>query len=134
MFFCTSASVLQGSHCTDNEEAITSHVGVISSAVADSTGCGSMRSPWSVKMAAGQRLSVTLTDYGWGSAATQEHQRCVAYAYITEKATGANQTICGGSERRRQIYTSTTNHVLIQIVPQENGRAQFLLHFTGIAN
>ncbi len=82
-------------------------------------------------MAAGQRLSVTLTDYGWGSAATQGHQRCIPYAYITEKATGGNQTICGGNDRERHVYTSTTNNVLIQTAPQENGRSPFLLHFIG---
>ncbi len=120
--------VSQGRSCVQ-ESPIDSNHGVLSSTVTDNTGCGSLTSPWSIKMAAGQRVSITLTDFGWTRHGG--HSQCRPYAYIVEKSVGVNQTICGGSERERHVYTSTSNHVFIQIVPHELRETQFLLWFDG---
>ncbi len=80
-------------------------------------------------MTAGQKLSVTLADYGWKSA--DEVSTCRPYAYIIEKSVGRNQTICAGNERERHVYTSTSDEVLIQIVPYSTRHTQFVLWFDG---
>ncbi len=88
-----------------------------------------MTSPWSIRMAAGQRVSVTLRDYGWRK--NDFGSSCTPYAYIVEKVVGVNQTICGGSERERHVYTSTSDHVLIQIPVQRLRTSHFVLWFEG---
>ncbi len=84
-------------------------------------------------MTAGQKIQITLADYGWKSA---EHvsSACRPYAYIVESSAGVNQTICGGSERERHVYTSTSDHVLIQISPYGTRQANFVLWFEGKHN
>ncbi len=121
-------SVTQGERCADHSTIKSNH-GVLSSLVTDITGCGSMTSPWSIKMTAGQKLSVTLADYGWKSA--DESSACRPYAYIIEKSLGINQTICAGSERERPVYTSTSDEVLIQIAPYFSRQSHFVLWFDG---
>ncbi len=88
-----------------------------------------MRSPWSIRMVPGQSLVVTLTDYGWGTA--RGGSLCTPYAYIAERSVGVNQAVCGGDERERQVYTSTSDHVLIQIAPASTRTSEFLLRLTG---
>ncbi len=125
----TYLSVPQGRSCTQ-ESPVDSNHGVLSSIVTDDTGCGSLTSPWSIKMATGQRVSIRFTDFGWSG--NSGDTRCTPYAYIVEKSVGVNQTICGDSERERHVYTSTSDHVLIQIVPQDLRGAQFMLWFDGV--
>ncbi len=80
-------------------------------------------------MAAGQKVSITLIDYGWGTVTGDT--RCQPYAYVGEKTVGVNQTVCGNGERQRHVYTSTSNHVLVQIVPGRARETQFLIRFEG---
>ncbi len=103
--------------------------GALSSDVADKTGCGALPSPWSIKMAAGQKVTLTLSDYGWEQAAGDIG--CRPYAYVVERSAGVNETICGGQERERQVYTSRSDHVLIQILPRETRQSHFLLWYQG---
>ncbi len=108
---------------------VTSTQGVFSSAISVASGCGSVTSPWSVKMAAGQKLSLTLIDYGWGQQLGDS--RCRPLAYITENVKGINKTVCGGNERERHVYTSTTNHVVVQVAPSPLRTSEFLIRYHG---
>ncbi len=81
-------------------------------------------------MTAGQKLSITLTDFGWGRISAW-NEECKAYAYIVEKSVGVNQTVCGGSEKEKYVYTSTSDHVIIQIVPSRARDSEFLFRFAG---
>ncbi len=126
-------SVYHKDRCTGPEVSVPAGQGVLSSSVSDSTGCGSMASPWSIKLAPGQRLSLSLVDFGWGdhSSGGVGQNRCDPYAYVVEKAVAVNQSVCGGGDRQRHVYTSTSSHVLIQTVPARHRNAEFLLYFTG---
>ena len=124
-----SVTVPRHTQCRSETLVTDSTSGALSSKVADTTGCGALPSPWSIKMAAGQKVTLTLSDYGWGQAAGD--MGCRPYAYVVEKAVGVNETICGGQERERQVYTSTSDHVLIQILPRETRQSHFLLWYDG---
>ncbi len=123
-------SVYQQGSCAAPESAVPLSSGALSSNVADTRGCGSMTSPWSIKMAAGQKVTLTLTDYSWSS--NTDGSECRPYAYISEKSVGVNQTICGGSERERHLYTSTSDHVVIQTAPANVRNAAFLIRYSGM--
>ena len=121
--------VSRQTNCRPENSVIDSTSGALSSEVADTTGCGAVPSPWSIRMAAGQKVTLTLSDYGWGQAAGD--MGCRPYAYVVEKAVGVNETICGGQERERQVFTSTSDHVLIQMLPRETRQSHFLLWYEG---
>ncbi len=110
--------------------------GFLSSQVTDDTGCGSIRHPWVIEVSSGQRVKITLIDFSGSehSPYAQESGSCNAYGYISEANSGINSSICGGLARERELYTSSSNLVQIQITLLEargNG-GQFLLKYDGM--
>ncbi len=74
-----------------------------------------------------------MTDFAWGSNSAGQ---CTVYGYVSEADTGMNHTICGGLAREREIYTSNSNTVQLQIRPREarGDNAHFLLSYEGDSN
>ena len=61
-------------------------------------------------------------------------RRCDVYANILEGTSGSRMTICSGEARYRQLYTSISNTVEIQIVntgDNEDGAIYFAIAFQG---
>ena len=74
--------------------------GYISSAVADTTQRGSTQCPWVIEARRGQRVNVTLWDFGSGgsvvplpAAVDDLAQTCQAYAVIRERAPARSFTV-----------------------------------------
>ena len=57
---------------------------------------------------------------------TQNSGNCFGYATLTEEATGATVRVCGGRERKRHIYISTTNRIQIHIDEQNENEGDIL--------
>ncbi len=107
--------------------------GSIASHITDQTGCGSVSSPWLLEASPGQRISVSLLDFGWDPslpAGQAPSSHCSLYGYISERSINVNMTLCGGRSRQSQIYTSTSGSLQIQIVPRQN--VHFILQYEGM--
>ena len=105
-----------------------------SSHQADTSGCGLSKAPWVIKSPAGQRINISLVDFGWeitdqdeGTEITSSH--CSAYGFIVERSLGMNTTFCGGTSRESHVYLSASSEVEITLTPSERRQAtsSFLL-------
>ena len=66
VFLFSVISPRPGSCRSDEPTIVTRPRGHLASIVTTETGCGSVDSPWEVRLAAGQRIRVYLLDYGYG--------------------------------------------------------------------
>ncbi len=112
--------------------------GYLGSVVTEETGCGSAETPWLLRVSPGQRINITLYDFGrsryLGNGTTPHKpmtQHCHVYAILKEEDASRSVTICGGEERVKAIYLSTSNTVEVRIIggmAKRNSR-YFLLHY-----
>merc|ERR1712002_1231033 len=84
------------------------------------TSCGSTEVPWLLWSNPGQKINLTLFDFGLapssinGSYSSSPH--CHVYAIIKEINTGQSVTICGRESRIKNVYVSTSNSVEVRIM------------------
>ena len=129
-----SITVVQGGMQCNSHQPIPvgSQEGFISSQVTDKTGCGSPSTPWVIEAKPGQRINVTLVDFGALSMDDDQlHQDCSSvYGYITDNS-GSNYTICAQVSRKKLIYHSKSSSIQIRILPggQRKNDARFLVHY-----
>ena len=121
----------------DHRVVITEPTGYIANAVTEETNCGGIDSPWLLRVSPGQRLNLTLLDYG-ALMSREQHTGihvCQVLAVVKEKARGgSSETICTGSRREETIYMSTSNEVEIRIVfkaKRGDKERYFLIHYNG---
>lgn len=115
--------------------------GYLSSYVAQQTGCGSVDSPWSLEVARGQTITLTLLDFSYYRSQTAggaEINVCFVYATIREGSSQVAQTVCGHRGNRiERIFISSSNSVEIRLVVSSLAKAStdanghFLIKYTG---
>ena len=115
--------------------------GYLSSLVTEETGCGSFDKPWWITVASGQRIKITLLDFGQSLFKEQECQcvgsTCYVYAVFKEGHMKNSQTVCAATTEPRQriVYSSTTSTVEVRIVSNRKmlgkSATHFLLQFEG---
>ena len=119
--------------------------GRLASVVSEETGCGTAETPWLLEVPPGQRISLTLYDFGVGSKpnVTEKHgvsvtssnkmNHCHVYAIIKEQYPGRSVTVCGGSDRMKHIYESDTNSVEVRFLgtTANRNRKNFVLEYEG---
>lgn len=109
--------------------------GYISSLVTSDTGCGSAECPWRIAVEPGQRIRVTLHDYGSPSSGTSiassSPTLCTVYAVLKEGNPPKSMTVCGGTPvRHREVHISQTNILEVRILKKSNQEENhFLLHY-----
>ncbi len=99
------------------------------------TGCGTHRAPWRVEAEPGQRINISMLDFGWRSEefqSTPGTPKCSTYGYVLERTLGINKTICGGTSRQRQAYLSSSSSVDIVITTTDQDTFNFLLSIEGV--
>ena len=121
----------------------TAPSGYIASVSALETWCGTSETPWLIEALLGQRINITLYDFGTASAnkvsqsvsedrgtdGTESSCR-VQYAKIKEGDSDRITRVCGGSQRKVQVYQSITNKVEIELIPRSRLTTNyFLLHY-----
>ncbi len=108
----------------------------LSSHQADISGCGLPRAPWIIKTPTGQRVNVTLVDFGWSEDNVNTgviNSNCKVYGFIVERSLGMNTTFCGGGGRETHVYLSASSEVEIAILPHDkrDTSSDFLLLVKG---
>ena len=89
----------------------------------------------------GQRINVTLYDFAIANRNTSHNIRhrpgyplyCHEYAVIKENNVPRSATICGGDQRIRVAYVSSTHKLEVNLVSRKPGRnlEYFMLKFEG---
>ena len=115
---------------------VRSDEGYLASHVTQSSGAGSVDCPWTIEVAEGQTIQLTLFDFsgltsGWTSDNQLRSSQCNVYATIKERAAGISETVCGSTERITTIYTSATHQVEIRLVPRDQQNKAFMVRYQG---
>ena len=116
--------------------------GYLSSLVASQLGCGSKECPWVLHAQPGQRINITLYDFAIATRNSSSHNirhrpgyplYCHEYAVVKENNVPRSATICGGDQRVRIAYVSSTHKLEVNLVTRKPGRNldYFLLKFEG---
>ena len=112
--------------------------GTIGSVVTEENnhGCGSLRCPWLIEVKPGQKINLTLYDFGLSSAPRDFYvpDRCFRYAVIKEHASARDTPICGDrGQRKSHVYSSNSNSIEIHVVSPEvfSTKGHFLLTYEG---
>lgn len=100
------------------------------------TGCGGLINPWSITVAPGQTIRLTLHDFGLPRGrrpTTQRHPQgpCFTYAVIREPPqltnnnnngllSTRNVTICGGVMRQSIVYVTSGNRLDVGIAKHDH--------------
>src|ERR1700761_4764231 len=96
--------------------SVTSNpVHIMQSTSSTMTSCGTKLQPWMLYAPIGQRISISLFDFGTKSHDTQvSTSTCRQYGYILDKVNKRNSTICGlENERKKEIYKSSSSSLEI---------------------
>lgn len=100
---------------------------MLANAVTMETGVGSADCPWIIQVQPGQTINVTLHDFERGP---QNSDICYVYATLKEAGRMSRSvTVCGGEERTRHVYTTTSNTLEIRMLGS-NQRRHFLLEYS----
>ncbi len=109
--------------------------GTLSSSVTDESNCGSPQSPWVIEGAPGQRIDLSVINFGWTASSNNQSTggACQLFGHIIERSLNINRSLCGGSTRESNLYTSMSNAVEIHVLPTRSRltKANFLLQYTG---
>jgi len=109
--------------------ADTWNVGYLANLVTETTGCGSLTSPWSIETDFGRQIRLTLLDFHVARSRPSGYARprCPLYAFVREQLPASagggvrKLTVCGGgAERERVVYTSTSHRVEVGIAPNDD--------------
>ncbi len=109
--------------------------GTLSSSVTDETNCGSPQSPWVIEGAPGQRIDLSLVNFGWTVSGNNQSTggACQLFGHIIERSLNINRSLCGGSTRESHLYTSMSNVIEIHVlsVALRHAKSNFLLKYSG---
>ncbi len=94
--------------------------------------CQRDQTSWLIEGSPGQRVNLTLLDFGAGGSGDHVHMSsCIPYGFLVERTLGVNQSICGGRSRERVLYTSATNSVEVVLISPRPSQPAFLVNFQG---
>lgn len=95
------------------------------------------RCSWNVRAQRGQRINITLYDFSVAIGRQTDNGVCLVYAIIREEETQTEVTICRGSQRVRNVFTSETPNMEILIITDASSNyntdseGQFMLKYEG---
>ncbi len=108
--------------------------GTLSSSVTDETNCGSPQSPWVIEGAPGQRIDLSVVNFGWTAPSNNQSTggACQLFGHIIERSLNIKRSLCGGSTRESHLYTSMSNVIEIHVLPvmMRQMKANFHLHYS----
>ena len=123
------------SHCPHKSQKLLTWPGTLSSSVTDETNCGSPQSPWVIEGAPGQRINLSVVNFGWTVSSSNQSTggACQLFGHIIERSLNINRSLCGGSIRESNAYTSMSNAVEISILSSKARRtsSHFMLKYEG---
>lgn len=136
--WCLVAVAVPSSQCCRdaNMMVLKDSVGYLASSVTERTGCGSIDCPWFIEAAKGQKINITLYDFGVQEVTDDRSKVCHVYAIIKEKETSATMTVCADTDRIKEIRLTDSHTVEIRIVTKKRSEKDlsFMLKYEGKLN
>ncbi len=121
--------------CSHQPQKLVTWPGTLSSSVTDETNCGSPQSPWVIEGAPGQRIDLSVVNFGWTASTNNQTTggACQLFGHIIERSLNINRSLCGGSARESHVYTSMSNVIEVHILPIKDriNKASFLIKYSG---
>src|SRR6218665_1714130 len=123
---------------TSSALRLTAPSGYISNIFTEETELGTVKCPWLIQAGKGQRINVTLLDFGTASVTgggagdlPEAGKTCQAYAIISERQSSRSVTVCSGTERQRHVFLSEQEQleVRVQHGMNRNRTRNFLLKY-----
>lgn len=111
------------------ESVLTGRLGYVVNSHTDAT-C-----TWHIQAASGQRLNLTLYDFGVGlqqNLPQNEGTLCQKYGHVREESANKQIVVCSGRQRMRNIYLSEGNEVDVVtqgVATQQKMKAYFLIKY-----
>lgn len=105
------------------------------------TGLGTLDCPWVVKASIGQRLQLSVFDFGkvvrdesgkWIQSNYNSHN-CPVHLVLHDGSAISEMPLCGGGNRERHLVTSKENSVKIYLIMHmsEENLPHFLISYSG---
>ncbi len=148
-YFLAVATCQEAKCQSSNFLSLVSGAGYLSSQVASQWGCGSKDCPWVLQALPGQRINITLYDFSIAARNTSHNirhkpgfpQYCQEYAVIKDiqdkdnavPTSARSAIVCGGEQRVKVAYVSTSHKVQVNLVTRKPGRnlEYFMFKFEG---
>ena len=108
--------------------------GFLSSLIAQEKGAGGVTCPWLILLQPGQRINLTLLDFGVASRYERGATDCQIYAVIRDLTSRAEMTICGGFRRERSVYVSEGRgiEILLHTYGEDTIPIHYIITYEGI--
>lgn len=137
-------AVVQGQKelCSYGYLPVPGPAGYIASVDTQEHDVGSSRCPWVIKVLPGQRINITLLDFGLtaelddagpGTGKTTHPRYCREYATLRETKSTRSVVVCDGDPVQKHMYVSEDHVVEIEVEKSESPTVQFrfLLKYEG---
>ena len=137
---CVAVVTARMSSCnSEGRVQVAPSSGYLSNAIAEVTRVGTESCPWYIRGLQGQKVTLTLWDFGlWQEGQTghrplspEQTGICHIYARIRESGGSSGVTLCGGEDREKMVYMSESSQVEIDFTLSNTGKpaAYFLLEY-----
>ncbi len=120
---------------SDGIVRVTEPSGVIASVVVSELKSGSQPCPWIIQALPGQKINITLLDFGstQDDVSSSYRPSCHKYGIIRERDVTSPTIVCSDKVKERNLFLSQTNRVEIQFEHRRSGddAPHFLLKYNG---
>lgn len=117
---------------TDTDVRLTKPEAYLASVVTEQHrgACGTVACPWLIEVEPGQRINVTLYDFGSSSYTGG----CLRLAQIRDSSATENTIVCSDRQRVKHVYKSISNSLEITLMSPQvyANRGHFLIHYKAI--
>lgn len=135
IFFSAPALTCDRHTCDSSDTLPVPHSSGYFSSQVSQSGCGTKRCPWHINVPAGQRINITLFDFGTPASAAADSDRCHWYFVLYDSDVRRDVTRCEGSQAARfeHIYTSVSNVLTVELYKFEDGERapSFVVQYQG---
>ena len=105
--------------------------GYLSSTVSVDTNCGTSEAPWLLEALPGQRINLTMTDFGWGLSHSLLNRCPTQYGHLLDYNHDDFIDICGGTSRVKQLLLSDSHQVQVILDPGVIQNSRFIIKYEG---
>ena len=121
--------------CNEREKvSAQKQVSYLSSLISENTSCGLHNTPWILQAEPGQQINITLVDFSWNNNKSNTDNgyngRC-NYGYILDVESDDVISLCGGREREKHLYLSTSHTVQVVLDSLALQKYSFLIAYKG---
>ena len=123
-------------HCNSPQTvSVKDGSGFLSSTISEDSSCGTSEAPWILEASPGQRINLTIIDFGWGVSHNLLNKCPVLYGhYLDYTDDGDIIDICGGTSRMKKLVLTQSHQVQIILNEGAVQNSRFIIKYEGEIN